>query len=120
VNPGDFIYGIGTDMDLTPSLRLSLNANYILMAAPQTANFALHTTNINSEIGWDLSAGIQWRPLLTNNIIVSAGLGALLPGEGYKAIYEANTVPVPGYPSPPSGHVDNFLYSAFAAVTLTY
>ncbi len=63
---------------------------------------------------------MQYRPLLTNNIIVSAGLGALIPGDGYKAIYQANTIPVPGYNSPPAGHVDAFLYSAFAAVTLTY
>ncbi len=29
MNPGVFIYGIGTDMDLMPTLKLFLNANYI-------------------------------------------------------------------------------------------
>jgi hypothetical protein len=120
VNPGVFIYGVGTDMDLTPTLRLFLNANYIRMVDTETTNFALHTANVKPEIGWDLSAGIQYRPLLTENIILSAGLGALIPGDGFKAIYETNTIPVPGYPSPPAGHVDNFLYSAFASLTLTY
>jgi hypothetical protein len=120
VNPGVFIYGIGTDMDLLPTLKLFLNANYIAMADTQTVNFALHTDNVKPEIGWDLSAGIQYRPLLTENVIVSAGLGALIPGDGYKAIYQTNTIPVPGYDSPPAGHVDAFLYSAFASVTLTY
>lgn len=120
VNPGVFIYGLGTEMDLLPTLKLFLNANYIRMADTETVNFALHTANVTPEVGWDLSGGIQYRPLLTNNIIISAGLGALIPSEGYKAIYETNTIPVPGYPSPPAGHVDSFLYSAFAAVTLTY
>jgi hypothetical protein len=120
VNPGIFLYGVGTEMNLLPTLKLFLNANYIRMANVQTVNFALHTANTTPGIGWDLSGGVQYRPLLTDNIIISAGLGALIPAEGYKAIYESNTIPVPGYDSPPSGHVDSFLYSAFAAVTLTY
>lgn len=120
VNPGVFIYGVGTDMDLLPTLKLFLNANYIRMADTSTVNFALHTANVTPEVGWDLSAGVQYRPLLTQNVIISAGLGALIPGNGYKAIYQTNTIPVPGYDSPPAGHVDSFLYSAFTAVTLTY
>ena len=120
VNPGVFIYGVGTEMNLLPTLKLFLNANYIRMAETQSVDFALHTANVTPEVGWDLSGGVQYRPLLTNNIIVSAGLGALIPGDGYKAIYESNTITVPGYPSPSAGHVDSFLYSGFASVTLTY
>ena len=120
VNPGVFIYGLGSEMTLTPTLKLFLNANYIRMVDTQTVNFALHTNNISPDVGFDLSGGIQYRPLLTNNVIISAGLGSLIPLDGYKSIYETNTETVPGYPSPPSGHVDSFLYSGFAAVTLTY
>ena len=120
VNPGVFIYGVGSEMTLAPTLKLFLNANYIRMADTETPNFVLHTNNITPSIGWDLSGGIQYRPLLTDNIILSAGLGALIPGDGYKAIYESNTISVPGYGSGPSGHVDAFLYSGFAAVTFTY
>jgi hypothetical protein len=120
VNPGVFLYGVGTDMDLLPTLKLFLNANYIRMAEVAPVNLALHTSNQTPVIGWDLSGGVQYRPLLTDNIIVSAGLGALIPGNGYKEIYQSNTNPVPGYQNGPSGHLDSFLYSAFAAVTLTY
>ncbi|HEX4138963.1 MAG TPA: hypothetical protein VHY09_01345, partial [Candidatus Methylacidiphilales bacterium] len=111
---------VGSEISATPELKIFLNANFIEMADTQTVNFALHTTNVTPQIGWDLSGGIQYRPLLTNNIIISAGLGALIPGDGFKAIYESNTATVPGYSSPPDGHVDSFLYSGFAAVTLTY
>ena len=120
VNPGVFIYGVGTDMDLLPNVRLSLNANYIRMVDTESVDFALHTANITPEVGWDLSAGVQYRPLLTDNIILSAGLGALIPGSGYRAIYESNTTAVPGYDTGAAGHVDAFLYSAFASVTFTY
>jgi len=119
-NPGVFIYGVGSDMDLLPTLKLFLNFNYIRMATVAPVNFALHTDNVTPEIGWDLSGGIQYRPLLTDNIIISAGLGTLIPGDGYKAIYESSVEQVPGYSSTPSGHVDSFLYSGFASVTLTY
>jgi len=90
------------------------------MADVEPVNFALHASNVTPEIGWDLSGGVQYRPLLTDNIIISAGLGTLIPGDGYKAIYESNTTSVPGYDSGPAGHVDSFLYSGFASVTFTY
>jgi len=90
------------------------------MVDTESVDFALHTANITPEVGWDLSAGVQYRPLLTDNIILSAGLGALIPGSGYRAIYESNTTAVPGYDTGAAGHVDAFLYSAFASVTFTY
>ncbi len=120
VNPGVFIYGVGTDMDLLPTLKLSLNLNYIRMADIEPVNSALHASNFSAEVGWDISTGVTYRPLLTDNIIISAGLGALIPGDGYKAIYETNTTSVPGFDNGPNAHVDSFLYSAFMALTLTY
>jgi hypothetical protein len=58
--------------------------------------------------------------LLTENIIITAGAGFLIPRQGYKDIYRANTVPVHGYPQSPAAHVDDFLYSGIVTVTLTY
>ncbi len=78
------------------------------------------TAKIHNEFGWDLSVGIQYRPLLTDNVIISAGLGVLLPGQGYRDIYQASSSPVAGYGSTSPGHVDDFLYSGILAVTLTY
>ena len=40
------------------------------------------------------ASGFQWRPFLTENVIVTAGVGFLVPGQGYKDIYRANTEPV--------------------------
>ena len=58
--------------------------------------------------------------MLTNNIILTAGVGFLIPGAGYKDIYRANTNPVFGYPGPSPGKVDDFLYSGILTLTLTY
>lgn len=121
VNPGVFIAGVGTEMDLTPKLRGFVNANYIRFMETDPLKTALLTDKIDREVGWDLSLGVQYRPLLTDNIIISAGFGTLIPGRGYKDIYRTATIPVAGYtPLGNPGHVDDFLYSGLIAVTFTY
>lgn len=120
VNPGVFIVGYGLDADITPKLRGFMNVNYIRTVDTATTELVLFTNRASNDFGLDCSAGFQWRPLLTENIIVTAGAGFLIPRWGYKDIYQANTKPVFGFPGPPAGHVDDFLYSAIATVTLTY
>ena len=121
VNPGVFIFGLGAEFDLTPKLRSFVNANYILFAETDTIKTALLTDKVDNEVGWDLSLGFQYRPLLTDNIIFSAGFGVLIPGQGYKDIYKTFTDPVPGFDrTDRTGAVDDFLYSGLIAVTFTY
>jgi hypothetical protein len=120
VNPGVFIMGYGFDADITPKLRGFMNVNYIWTVDTAVTEQVLFTNHASNDIGLDCSLGFQWRPLLTENVIFSAGAGFLVPGQGYKDIYRANTQPVFGFPSPPPGHVDDFLYSAIATLTLTY
>jgi hypothetical protein len=120
VNPGAIIVGYGTDADITPKLKTFLNVNHIWTMTTEVTQQVLMTNHAGNDIGWDCSLGVQWRPLLTDNIVVSAGVGFLVPGAGYKDIYRTNTRPVPGYHNPPSGEVDDFLYSGLITVTLTY
>ena len=121
VNPGVFIYGLGAELELTPKLRSFVNANYIRLAETDTIMTALLTDNAHAEIGLDVSIGFQYRPLLTDNIILSTGFGALIPGRGFKDIYKTNTDPVPGFDRlDRRGQVDDFLYSGLVALTLTY
>lgn len=121
VNPGVYIFGLGAEFDLTPKLRSFLNANYILFAETDPIKTALLTDQVANEVGWDLSLGFQYRPLLTDNIIFSAGFGVLIPGQGYKDIYKTSTDPVPGFDrTDRTGAVDDFLYSGLIAVTFTY
>ena len=119
-NPGVFILGLGTDADITPKLKGFLNANYIWFAQTQPLQTALMSNKISDQFGWDLSVGFRYRPLLTDNIIISAGVGFFLPGEGYRSIYRTSTSPVPGYGTQDAGKVDDFLYNAFFTVSLTY
>ena len=121
VNPGVFIFGLGTEIELTPKLRTFINANYIRFVETDPIQTALLTDKVNNEVGWDLSLGLQYRPLLTDNIIISAGFGALIPGRGFKDIYQTSTDPVPGFDrADRAGRVDDFLYSGLIAITFTY
>jgi hypothetical protein len=121
VNPGLFLGGLGTELEVTPKLRAFLNANYIRTLHPEPLETALLTDKASQEIGWDLSLGVQFRPLLTDNIILSAGFGALIPGRGFRDIYRANTDPVPGFDrADRPGQPDGFLYSGLFALTFVY
>lgn len=120
VNPGVFIVGYGLDADITPKLKVFTNLNYIWTVTTDVTKQVLFTNHASNDIGLDCSLGLQWRPLLTDNVIVTAGIGFLVPGQGYKEIYRTNTRPVPGFGNPPSGSVDDFLYSGILTVTLTY
>ncbi len=120
VNPGAAIVGYGIDADITPKLKAFMNVNYIWTATTEVTKQVLFTNHASNDIGLDASIGLQWRPFLTDNVIISAGVGFLVPGQGYKDIYRANTRSVPGFPQENVGTVDDFLYSAIVTVTLTY
>jgi hypothetical protein len=121
VNPGLFLAGVGAEIELTPKLRSFLNLNYIRFAETDPIKTALVTDRINEELGWDLSLGFQYRPFLTDNLIISTGFGTLIPGKGYRDIYRQATETVPGYTEPRNaGKADDFLFSAVLAITITY
>ena len=121
VNPGVMIAGVGTDIDVTPKLKAFLNVNYIWLAETKPVELALQTNKLRNELGLDASLGFKFRPLLTDNIIVSAGVGFFFPGAGYRDIYRRNTELVPGFgPQDQAGKVDRYLYNGFLTVTFLY
>ena len=121
VNPGVFIAGIGTDIDVTPKLKAFANLNYVWFAETKPIETALQTNKSRSELGLDASLGFKFRPLVTDNIIIAAGVGFFFPGAGYRDIYRRNTSQVPGFgPQENEGKVDKYLYNGFLTVTLVY
>ena len=121
VNPGVAIVGLGTDIDVTPKLKVFGNANYIWINETEPIELALQTNKSRTELGLDLSLGFKYRPFLTEQVIVSAGLGVFMPGAGYRDIYRRSTEHVPGYgPQTNEGKVDRYLYNGFLTLTLVY
>lgn len=121
VNPGVLLLGVGSEIEVTPKLRSFVNANYIRMVEADPIRRALTADNIDEEIGFDLSLGFQYRPFLTDNVIISTGFGALIPGAGFRDIYRRSSQPAAGFTgASDAGRTDSFFYSALFAINLTY
>jgi hypothetical protein len=92
VNPGLLMFNAGASADLTPQLRLIGNANYIRFVDTAPLELLLKQPNIRNDVGVDVGLGLEYRPLLSNNIIVKAFAGALQPVGGLRDIFEGSTL----------------------------
>ena len=88
VSPGLLLLGVGADIDLTPQVRAIGNVNYLRFAATEVLGVLRNQAPPDAEIGVDVSAAIQWRPFMTQNIVLNASAAALLPGKGLKQLYD--------------------------------
>jgi hypothetical protein len=121
VNPGVKIIGFGVDAEITPKLRGFFNANYIWFDHTEPLEQALFTNRVSDELGLDLSLGFKYRPLLTENIVIGAGVGFFFPGNGYKDIYRRNAALVEGFGAQDEeGEADEVLWNALMTVTFTF
>jgi hypothetical protein len=86
-NPGLLLLNLGLDVELTPKIRITNNANFLWFDDTAVFQTFLHQSEVHHAIGLDLSTGIEYRPLLNNNVIWRFGLATLLPGQGFEDIY---------------------------------
>ncbi|WP_067737874.1 hypothetical protein [Novosphingobium naphthalenivorans] len=87
-NPGTMLVGAGGDFDLTPELRLSTNANHLWFENTTTLQTLRNEGSIPNDIGWDLSAAAIWRPKATQNIVARLSAAALVPGKGFRDLFD--------------------------------
>ncbi len=87
VNPGLLLANFGFDVELTPRARLINNLNMLYFDRTQVLEQFTFQSNINKHIGTDISSGLEYRPLLNDNLIVLGGVSGLIPGRGFKDIY---------------------------------
>ncbi len=87
-NPGTILLGAGGDFDLTPTLRVSTNANHLWFDKTEVLQVLRNEGSIPKSIGWDLSASAIWRPKATQNAVFRLSAAALLPGSGFKDLFD--------------------------------
>jgi hypothetical protein len=104
VNPGLLEFTAGFDADLTTKMRLSLNFNYLRFHHTESLQRLLFQGTVDKAIGFDYSAGLQYRPALNDNVTITAGASVFQPGLGFQQILT-------------NKHV---LYTPFVVMTLTY
>ncbi|MEO8803680.1 MAG: hypothetical protein ABI304_07430 [Rudaea sp.] len=104
-NPGLRLIGIGADLDLTPTSRVSGNLNELWFDNTAVLEALRQQPNINRNIGTDASVAWIYRPFFTQNVIVRISGAALLPGSGFKSLF---------------GNNHSLYYSVLADVILTF
>jgi hypothetical protein len=87
-NPGTILLGAGADFDLTPELRVSGNANHLWFEDTATLQALRNEGSIPAAIGWDLSVAAIWRPKATQNLVFRLSAAALLPGRGFRDLFD--------------------------------
>jgi len=108
VNPGLQLINLGVDADVTPKLKLISNVNFLWFNQTEVLETLVFQDDIKPFIGADLSLGIEHRPFLTNNVIVLAGISGLVPGDGFRDLY-----------NPLVGKVET-LVAGFVDIAVTY
>jgi hypothetical protein len=86
-NPGTILLGLGADFDVTPTLRLSANANHLWFENTSNLKLLRAEGSIPKDIGFDLSASAIWRPKATQNIVGRLSVAALKPGKGFNDLF---------------------------------
>ncbi len=87
VNPGLFLANFGFDVELTPRARLINNLNMLYFNHTEVLEQFTFQADIARHIGTDISSGVEYRPLLNDNLIVLGGVSGLVPGSGFKDLY---------------------------------
>lgn len=87
VNPGVLIANLSLDLDLTPKLRTTLNASYLRFHRTEPLEELLFQHGISPEIGFDLGAGFLYRPLLSENVVITGAITGLIPGRGFDDLF---------------------------------
>jgi hypothetical protein len=108
VNPGLYLVNVGMDADITPRFKLIGNANLLWFEQTEVLEQFVFQSNIHNFIGADLSLGAEYRPYLNNNVILVGGISGLIPGQGFKDLY-----------NPIAGNVDG-LFASSLDIILTY
>ncbi|WP_235908604.1 hypothetical protein [Roseiconus nitratireducens] len=88
VNPGLHLLNFGVDADLTPRLKTINNANLLWFDDTASLETYLFTGRVREFIGTDLSTGLEYRPLLNNNILLLGGLSTLIRGDGFRDLFQ--------------------------------
>jgi hypothetical protein len=93
-NPGIWLAGVGADLDLTPTLRLSMNWNALRFDDTAVLEVARNQGPIDDDIGQDVSIAFTYRPQMTQNIVLRASYAKLLAGDGFRDLFPDED---PGY-----------------------
>lgn len=122
VNPGIFILNAGLDAELTQTVKAVFNANYLRFHKTEVLKYLLFDPRIRKDIGFDLSLGVIYRPLLINNITMTFGASTFLAGKGFRDVFtdRERNCPIPSFCQGVVPNPSKPQYSLFSEVKLIF
>jgi hypothetical protein len=114
VNPGLLLFNAGLDVEVTPKLKAIVNANYLRFHRTGALELLLFQPGIRKTIGIDVGAGVVYRPLLNENVVITAGVTGLVPGAAFDDLFSSPCS------APACGASARTLYNGFVSLKLTY
>jgi hypothetical protein len=86
-NPGVMLGGLGADLDVLPTLRVTFNLNSLAFANTAVLS-ALRAQQLNSRyIGEDASVALTYRPLMSQNIVLRAAYAKLIASSATNELF---------------------------------
>jgi hypothetical protein len=104
VNPGLSMVGMGADIDLTPQWRVVANVSWLAFADTSALEYLRNQAPVARALGTDISFALQYRPFMTQNVVVQSSVAWLQPAQGYRDLFQSDRAP----------------YSVLANVLLTF
>ncbi len=122
VNPGIFIYNAGVDAEVTPTIKTVFNANYLRFHRTEPLEYVLFQPGVRHDIGFDLSLGVVYRPLLINNLTFTFGSSIFFAGKGFRDVYTDRSLncPIPNFFTRDFVNPTKPQYSLFSQVKLIF
>ena len=78
------MFNLGADFNVTPKLRAFVNGNYLRFDRTEPLELLLFQRPIRHSIGTDLGMGVEYRPPLSENIVLTGGISSLVPGKRFR------------------------------------
>ncbi|MDQ3219478.1 MAG: carboxypeptidase-like regulatory domain-containing protein [Acidobacteriota bacterium] len=122
VNPGILIFNAGVDAEVTQTMKAVFNANYLRFDRTESLEYVLFQPRVRHEIGYDLSLGVVYRPLLINNLTFTFGGNILLPGRGFRDVFtdRARNCPIPVFCTADVPNPSKPQYTLFSQMKLVF
>jgi len=85
-NPGLELVGIGADLDLMPSLRVSMDVSHVMFANTATLQSLLGRTDLSATVGTDASLDAIYRPFISQNVIARLSFAKLFAADAARPL----------------------------------
>lgn len=89
-NPGLILLGLGSDLDLAASLRVSLDVSRLMFDKPESLQILLPGSRISRVIGTDASLDAIYRPFISQNVIARLSFAKLFADPAARTLVGGN------------------------------